>query len=139
MASQSWTQSPKVDVSVIQLVGPQTRREEFKSLYYEVYKLWRLPGSPLGEPKWMEELMVEVMSSLGEYLGQKGGKAPQTTDETGSSNIWPPKSKTPRRGRRDTSMERAFAKAREAHQRALATTANMEEEIEWLSQSITRG
>ena len=32
---------PKADIS-------QTSREEFKSLYYEVYKLWRLPGSPPG-------------------------------------------------------------------------------------------
>ena len=47
---------PKVDVSTIQLVGLQTSREEFKSLYYEVYKFWRLPGSPLGEPEWIEEL-----------------------------------------------------------------------------------
>ena len=41
---------PKVDISAIQLVGPQTSREEFRALYYEVYKLQRLPGSPLGEP-----------------------------------------------------------------------------------------
>ena len=39
---------PKADVSAIWLVGPQTCREEFKSLYYEVYKLQRLLGSPLG-------------------------------------------------------------------------------------------
>ena len=39
---------PKADISAIQLLGPQTSREEFKSLYYEVYKLWRLAGSPSG-------------------------------------------------------------------------------------------
>ena len=38
---------PQVDVSAIQLVGPQTNEEDFRTLYYEVYKLRRLPGSPL--------------------------------------------------------------------------------------------
>ena len=37
---------PEADVSAVQLVGPQTSRKEIKSLYYEVYKLWRLLGSP---------------------------------------------------------------------------------------------
>ena len=36
-------------------------------------------------------------------------------------------------------MERGLIEAREAHQRALATMAILEEEIDWLSQSITRG
>ena len=42
---------PKADVSTIQLVEPQNSKEEFRALYYEVYKLRRLPGSPLGEPE----------------------------------------------------------------------------------------
>ena len=42
---------PKADVSTIQLLGSQTSKEEFRTLYYEVYKLRRLPGSPLGEPE----------------------------------------------------------------------------------------
>ena len=37
----------KADVSAIKLVGPQTSKE-FRALYYEVYKLRRLPGSPHG-------------------------------------------------------------------------------------------
>ena len=49
---------PKVDVSTIPLVGPQTSKEEFRALYYEVYKLRGLPGSPLWELKWMEELVA---------------------------------------------------------------------------------
>ena len=130
---------PKADISAVQLVGPQTRREEFRSLYYEVYKLWRLPGSPPGEPKWMEELTAEVVSCLEDHLGQKGGKPSQMMEEPDSINIWPPRSKTPRRGNRDTSAERRLTKAREAHQRALATVATLEEEIERLNQPITRG
>ena len=130
---------PKAGVSAIWLVGPQTSREEFKSLYYKVYKFWRLPGSCPGEPEWIEELNAEVVSSLEDCLGQKGGKPPQMMEEPDLIDIWPPRSKPPRRGSRDTSMERRLAKAREAHQRALATAASLEEEIEQLSQPITRG
>ena len=61
---------PKADVSAIQLVGPHTSREEFKSLYYEVYKLQRLLGSPPGEP----ELVAEVLFSLEDHWGGKGAK-----------------------------------------------------------------
>ena len=130
---------PKVDVSAIQLVGPQTSREEFKSLYFKVYKLWRLLGSPPGELEWIKKLVVEVVSSLEDYLGQKGGKPPQTMEEPDLVNIWPRRSKTPRRGNRDTSTERRLTKVREAHQRALATMATLKEEIERLSWPITRG
>ena len=38
---------PQVDVSAVQSVGPQTNEEDFRVLYYEVYKLRRLPGSLL--------------------------------------------------------------------------------------------
>ena len=61
---------PETDVSTIQLVGPQTSREEIKSLYYEVYKLQRLPGSPLGEL----ELVAEVVSLLEDCWGGGGAK-----------------------------------------------------------------
>ena len=35
---------PEADVSAVQLVVPQTSMKEIKSLYYKVYKLWRLLG-----------------------------------------------------------------------------------------------
>ena len=56
---------PEADVPTVQLVGLQTSRKEIQSLYHEVYKLWRLPGSPPREP----ELMVEVVSSLEDCQG----------------------------------------------------------------------
>ena len=83
--------------------------------------------------------MAEVVSSLEDCLRQKGGKSPWMTEEPGPINVWPLRSQTPRRGRRDASTESILAKAREAHQRALATAAILEEEIEWLSCPITRG
>ena len=104
----------KADVSAVWLVGPQTSREEFESLYYEVYKFWRLLGSPPGEP----ELMAEVVSSLEDCLGQKGGKSPWMMEEPSPIGVWPPKSQIPRRGRRDSSTERSLAEVREAHWRA---------------------
>ena len=39
---------PEVEFSAIQLVGPKTTKEEIVSLYLEVYKQQRLPGSPQG-------------------------------------------------------------------------------------------
>ena len=58
---------PEADIPAIQLVGLQTSRQEIESLYYEVYKLWRLPGSPPREP----ELVAEVVSSLEDCQGQE--------------------------------------------------------------------
>ena len=78
----------------------------------------------------MKELATEIMSSLKDHLEQKEGKSPQRIEELGWADVWPPRSKTLRRGRRDTSIKRDLAKAREAHQRALATVAALEEEIE---------
>ena len=57
--------NPEADISAVQLVGPQTSRKEIESLYYEVYKLQRLPGSPPGEL----ELVAEVVSSLEDCQG----------------------------------------------------------------------
>ena len=125
---------PEVDISAIQLVGPETSKEEIQSLYLEVYKLWRLLGSPPGEP----ELMEEVVSSFEEHQGWKQREAPEAAVRFQSTDIWPPRSRTPRRGRREDSVERSLAKVREAHQKALAMAAALEEEIEWLSCPLIR-
>ena len=125
---------PKAEVSAIQLVGPHTRREEFISLYYEVYKLWRLLGSPAREP----ELVAEVLSSLEDHQGQKGSGMLWVTGEPNPTDVWPPRSRTPRREKRDASAKRSLFEVREAHQKALATVATLEEEIEQLSCPLTR-
>ena len=49
-----------MDLSAFQLVSPKTTKEEIVSLYLEVYKQQRLPGSPPREP----ELIEEVVSSF---------------------------------------------------------------------------
>ena len=38
--------NPEAGVPAVQLVGPETSKEEPLELYLEVYKLHRLPGSP---------------------------------------------------------------------------------------------
>ena len=123
-----------MDISTVQLVGPQTSRQEFESLYYEVYKHWRLLRSPPREP----ELVEEVVVSLEDCQGLERGKMPQMTGELNPAEGWLPRSKTPRRGRRDASVDRSLAKVREAHQNALAMGATLEEEIEQLNQPLIR-
>ena len=130
---------PQADISAVWSVGPQTSREEFRDLYYQVYKLRRLPGSPSWGLEWIEKLTARVVPSLKDHLRQKEDKPLQGLEDPGLADIQPSRSKTPRRGRRGTSAERDLAKVREAHQRALATAAAWEEKIERLSQSNTWG
>ena len=48
---------PEADLSAVQLVSPETTKEEILSLYLEVYKQQRLPGSPPGGPELMQEMV----------------------------------------------------------------------------------
>ena len=74
----------------------------------------------------MEELATEIVSSLKDCLQQKGDEPLWRIEEPGPTDVQSLGSKTPRRGRRDTSTERGLAKMREAHWRALATAAPLE-------------
>ena len=74
---------PEVDVSAVQLVGPHTSRKEIESLYHEVFKLWRLPGSPPGEP----ELVAEVVSLLEVCQKWEESEMPQMAREPWSTGI----------------------------------------------------
>ena len=137
MASHIWTCRQMSLLS--RAVGPQTSREGIRDLYDQVYKLRRLPGSPLCGLEWTEELIGDVVSSLKNHLRQKGGHPPRGLEESKLADAWPSWSKTPRGRRRDASAERDLAETREAHQRALASMAALEKKIERLSRSITRG
>ena len=83
-----------MDISAVQLVGPQSSRKEIESLYYEVYKLQRLPGSPPGEP----ELIAEVVFSLEVHQEWERSKMPQAVREHSLADIQTMRSRTPRRG-----------------------------------------
>ena len=51
----------EVGMPTIELVGPETSREELLEIYLEVYKLHWLPGSPPGEPAILEEVLAAVL------------------------------------------------------------------------------
>ena len=51
---------PEVGVPAVELVGPETSREELIEIYQEVYRLHRLPGSPPGEPAIAEEVLAAI-------------------------------------------------------------------------------
>ena len=117
---------PEADLFAIQLISPHTSKEELQSLYLEVYKQQRLPGSPPGEP----ELMEEVVSSFDDCQGWRQRRTPEAMAQYHSTGIWPPKNCTLKRERRESSVKRSLANVRNAHQKALATAAALEEEIE---------
>ena len=44
----------------VELVGPETSRDKLLGIYLQVYKLHRLPGSPLGELAIVQEVLANV-------------------------------------------------------------------------------
>ena len=118
---------PEADLSAIKLVSPKTTKEEILSLYLEVYKQQRLPGSLPGEL----ELTEEVVSSFKGHQGQKKERTPRATVRPQSFDAWPSKGRVT--GKRETSIEKSLALIREAHQKVLATAAALKGEIERLS------
>ena len=118
---------PEADLSAIQLVGPETTKEEILSLYLEVYKQQKLPGSLPGEP----ELMQEMVSSFEGHQGWRESRASSATMRPQSEDAQTSKSGV--HGRKETSVEQSLANVREAHQKALAMAAALEGGIERLS------
>ena len=121
--------NPEAGIPTVQLVGPETSKDELQELYLEVYKLHRLPGSPPGEPALPEE----VLSSLEDHQGQREERASAATVRPHLEDPHPSRSGAPQKGKRDSSVERSLAIIRETHQKALAVAATHEEEIERLS------
>ena len=128
-----WQKLPQLNqeagVPAIQLVGPETSKDDLQDLYLEVYKFHRLPGSPPGEPALLEE----VLSSLKDHQGQEGERASAATVRPLLQDPHPWRSRAPQKGKRDSSVERSLATVCEANQKALAMVATLKEEIERLS------
>ena len=121
--------NPEVGIPAVQLVGPETSKEELQELYLEVYKLHRLPGSPPGEPALLEE----VLSSLEDCQGWRGERTSAATARPCLANPHSSRSRAPWKEKGDSLVERSLATIQEAHQKALAMVATLEEEIERLS------
>ena len=119
----------EVGIPTVQLVGPDTSKEELQELYLEVYKLHRLPGSPPGEPA----LLNEVLSSLKDHQWQRVERASAAMARPHPEGPHSSRSGIPQKGKRDSSVERSLATICEAHQKALAAAATLVEEIERLS------
>ena len=58
--------NPEAGVPAIELVGPETSREELLELYLEVYKLHQLPGSPLGNQQLQKRCWLLSQTSCRE-------------------------------------------------------------------------
>ena len=117
----------EADLSAIPLVSPENTKEEILSLYWEVYKQQRLPGSPPGGP----ELMQEVVSSFEGYQGWREGRASSATVRPQSKDPQPLKGGVPEE--KETSVEQSPVNVTEAQWKALAAAAALKEEIERLS------
>ena len=121
----------EVGVPTIQLVGPETSQEELLEIYLEVYKLHRLPRSPPGEPTTLEK----VMTSVPDHPKSEEDKTPEAAAQPHPGGSHSSRSSVPHRRRNNHSMARSPAMVCTAHQKALATVATLEEEIERLSQT----
>ena len=60
-----WLHMPQLNleagVPIVQLMGPQTTKEELLDLYLEVYKLHRQPGSPPRKLAILDKIMATVL------------------------------------------------------------------------------
>ena len=112
-------------VPTIQLVWPETSREELLDIYLEVYKLHRLPGSPPGEPAILEEVSATIPDPSWEE------ETPDPQVQPSHKSFHSSRMKTPH-WQRETSMDRSLERVHKVHQKALSATATLEEEIEKL-------
>ena len=53
--------NPEAGMPTVELVSPETSREELIEIYQEVYRLHRLPGSPPGELAVAEEVLAAIL------------------------------------------------------------------------------
>ena len=118
--------NPEAGIPTIQLVRPETSREELLDIYLEVYKLHRLPSSPPGEPAILEEVSTAIPGHL-----QEKGETPNAQRQPSHKDFHPSQMRRPR-GKRETSVDRSLHRVCKAHWKALSVAATLEEEIEKL-------
>ena len=119
--------NPEVGTPAIQLVGPQTTKEELMDIYLKVYKLHREPGSPPSKLAIWEEIMAKVPDNSCSKEEQMHESATQS-QQGGSHSSG---SRTPHR-RNDDPVGWTLTTAQEAHQKVLSAVSALEKEIKRL-------
>ena len=119
---------PEVGIPTIQLVHPETGREEFLDLYLEVYKLHRLPGSSPGELTILQEVSSAILC-----CSREEEKTPDAQRQPSPKDFHLPQSRQPHQ-ERESSLDRSLARVHKAHWKALSTAATLEEAIQKLHQ-----
>ena len=114
--------NPEAGIPAAQLVGPETTKEELLEIYLEVYKLHRLPGSPL-EPAILEEIMALVPDHPQNEEDQTHEAAVQPCPGGCHSS----RSSAPCRRKNDDSVERSLAMVHETHQKGIGCHINSRE------------
>ena len=123
--------NPEVGVPTVQLVEPGTTKEELLEIYLEVYKLHWLPGSPPGKPAILEEIMASVPG----HPGREGDATHEATMQPLPRGSNSSRSRAPHQERRNNLIDKSLATVHNAHQKALAAVATLEEEINRLSRT----
>ena len=100
---------PRVALPAIQLVHPGISRRELLDLYLEVYKLFRMPGSPPGEPAILKEISSAILALLSEEEESPGARKPSYHEDLNSLEDRHP------RQERASSLDWSLARVREAH------------------------
>ena len=132
-----WLHMPQLNLEVgipaIQLVEPQTTKEELMEIYPEVYKLHRQPSSPPSELAIWEEIMAKVPDN-------PHSKEDQTCEAVAQScqgGSHPSRSRTPHRRDNDL-VGQTLTIVQEAHQKVLSNTSTLDREIKRLHHTRAR-
>ena len=119
---------PRAVLPAIQLVHPGIGRKELLDLYLEVYKLYQMPGSPLGEPVVLQEISSAILDSVPEEEVSPGTREPSHHEV-----LHLPEDRYPCQDR-ESLLDWSLARVQEAHRQALSTAVTLEAEIERLYQ-----
>ena len=117
---------PRAALPAIQLVHPGISRRELLDLYLEVYKLYRMPGSPPGELAILQEISSTIPVLMSEEEESPGAQKPSCHEDLHSLEDRYPCQE------RASLLDRSLARVREVHQQALSMVATLEAEIERL-------
>ena len=139
------------ELSTVELVSPESTREEIAEICHNVYQLWRLLGEMVCDKKTEVHIYQETLDSIKECLQHKQVSTLPGEEPRGSPGIVPrldPQAKFQAqqcatyhrlRGMKWDSCEEVLAIARDTHWQALVAMALLEDKIERMSHSLCCG